>query len=501
MGTTGFDQLAAAGVANAERQAQQRTTFDMLQRKMLADQLNKVAEAPLPADVNSPEYKQAIQQRSWALDQQQKIYSPEHHANLADVLHGLITGRQQGAQPPVSSSAPQPPGAPTAAPGHPFQPVTDPNHPLNKGQQFLDALGQHLKAAAHPIAPKPAFDTARLVDAQAQEENTARLQALADDKRKQENAVELADAKKRPNLKAYTLNGVPHWYDANRPEDIPSEAVAVVNTGKPKDSQAALATYIRAKYGENPTWQQIAEGTAEHQKLMAGHTEHEGGTWAYDDQGVPHWLPTHSSTTKSFDLPPDAKPPVSSAAPPAPGSLAAVNAGIKSGNATSPKLNKGKPVSAKAPVAPAWHKAGVTEKADASQYTKVAEDANSKMQAYTNASQAATNPTPTTDQELIYAWVRSNVQGAGRMTQAEFNQAKGIGSVPLKLENWIDLATSGKISPQMREYMLADIKRSATTAQKQADSIRNRIGTSSSAPQVPSSSDDDLKARLLKATQ
>ena len=368
----GFEQGFQFGSDRIAQQQAQRTSFDMLQRKMLADQLNKVAESPLPSDVNSPEYKQAIAQRSWALDQQQKIYSPEHHANLVDVLHGLITGKQQGAQPPVSTQAPPAPGEPpAAAPAHPFQPVTDPNHPLSKGQQLLEGLKQHLHAAAHPIAPQPAFDTGRLASAQAQGDTTARNLALAEEERKNQAAIDLAEARKRPLLKAYTVDGKLQWLDAGRPETIPAGAVPIVNTGKPKDSQAALAVYLRAKYGDNPTWQQIAEGTAEHQKLMAGHTEHEGGTWSYDDQGVPHWLPTHSTTTKKFDVPAGASAPVSSNAPPPPGSLAAVNTGIAEGNAGSKKLNKGKPVSSSAPT---WHKAGVMEKSDASQYTKAAEE-------------------------------------------------------------------------------------------------------------------------------
>lgn len=114
-------------------------------------------------------------------------------------------------------------------------------------------------------------------------------------------------------------------------------------------------------------------------------------------------------------------------------------------------------------------------KADTATYKKVNDDAISKKQAYSNATAAANAPTPTSDTELIYSWVRSNVQGAGRMTQAEFKQAGGIGSVPLKAENWASLATSGLMTPQLRKYMLSDLKRSADTSQKQAEELRNGL--------------------------
>lgn len=116
---------------------------------------------------------------------------------------------------------------------------------------------------------------------------------------------------------------------------------------------------------------------------------------------------------------------------------------------------------------------------DVTQYTKVAEEANSKNEAYQAAQKAlAGGSTPSSDQELVYSWVRANVQGAGRMTQAEFQQAGKIGGLPQRAQNAFTLATKGKLPPQMEQMLLADIKRSAETSQQEADSLRQRLNTS-----------------------
>ena len=113
------------------------------------------------------------------------------------------------------------------------------------------------------------------------------------------------------------------------------------------------------------------------------------------------------------------------------------------------------------------------DKADAAQYTKVAEDANAKKEAYTSAQNAlASGSTASSDQELIYSWVRSNVQGAGRMTQAEFRQALSTGSLPLRAQSAWERTKSGKLPPELEKMLLADIKRSYEVSQKEADDLR-----------------------------
>jgi hypothetical protein len=111
-------------------------------------------------------------------------------------------------------------------------------------------------------------------------------------------------------------------------------------------------------------------------------------------------------------------------------------------------------------------------KSDQAQYTKVANDANGANEALVAATGALKAPSPTSDQELIYSWVRSNVQGAGRMTQAEFKLAAVTGSLGLKAQNWWSLASTGKLTDEMRNMMFADVKRG--TAAKQAEAARLR---------------------------
>lgn len=135
-------------------------------------------------------------------------------------------------------------------------------------------------------------------------------------------------------------------------------------------------------------------------------------------------------------------------------------------------------------------------KSDLAQYTKVAEDANNKQEALANAQQAMKAPSPSSDQELIFSWVRSNVQGAGRMTQAEFKQAASIGSLPLKAQNWFALASTGKMTPELRQMMFADIQRSAQTAQAEAQRLRpNPTGA---APQAAPAGDQSDPLGLFK---
>jgi hypothetical protein len=135
------------------------------------------------------------------------------------------------------------------------------------------------------------------------------------------------------------------------------------------------------------------------------------------------------------------------------------------------------------------------------QYTKVAEDANVKAEAYKSASAAlAAGSTASSDQELIYQWVRSNVQGAGRMTQAEFRQAASTGSLPLQAQSAWQKATTGKLPPELEKMFFADIKRAADTSAQEATDLRKRVeqpgtvpNTAPSQPNVIVVSPEDMK--------
>lgn len=127
-------------------------------------------------------------------------------------------------------------------------------------------------------------------------------------------------------------------------------------------------------------------------------------------------------------------------------------------------------------------------KSDTSQYTKIAEDANAKQEALQLAQTAARSPSPSSDQQLIYSWVRANVQGAGRMTQQEFNQASRIGSFGQKVDNWMSLASSGKMSPEIRQMLLTDIRGAATNSMQQAQTARDQVQQDMTPGRNPTSS-------------
>lgn len=474
MGSTGFDQLAAAGVENAQRQAMQKQSYDMLQRQFLASQYDNVINQPLPDQSKDPEgYQKALDAKAKALESRQKVYSPDHHANLFDSIHGLITGQQQGAQP---QTPPTPNGAPTTAPGstpgHPFQPVADPNHPLNKGQQLLDTLKQHLHAAAHPIAPQPGPDWKSLAAAPGPQDV-----ALAAEKRKNEFQLSLEAAKekdrqddinsrKKPQLKAYTLpDGSQQWLDAGDPTKIPEGAKPVLTVGgKPKDSQAALATYIRAKYGENPTWQEIAEGTAEHQRLMAGVTVGSHQALEFDGDGVPHVVTLESTSRKEFT------PPVSSSAPSVPDSMAGPNA----------RLNAKKPQSKQIPNQLNFRKATPAG-------TKANELVDTAQNSYLDVQKAGGSDgkslDPVGSQGVVLAWLRGRVN---RVTQSEINSVRNLGGIFQKFDGSVSSLVKGTMSPQQYKWFLDSARRNYENAQEVAKKYKSP--QSSASPSVPDSS-------------
>lgn len=494
----GFEQ----GFQFGQDQQQRREASDMMQRQFLAQQYQNYANnIRLPDATQDPEgYKKALDLKQQALDAMQKVYSPDHHATLAEHLHGLIFGPKQAQGAPQSSQAPTlPPAPPATAPAHPFahNPVYG---DIIKG---LDALGTHLKGFAQPNGPKqplPKLSSFAGVpstgDLAAQDAATKAKEAEKLAELRNQGQLDVAKARAQfatmstPQKSFLNRWAVDHGADdfnglSSDQQSLALKAFKGANAPAShlqlKAENGNLYTFdpatgkmtFKAKLGDVRKTQGVRFVT----NALTGevtevpyttYTSKESGEPIADDSGAP------------IGAADDQKAPVSAQAP----SLDAVNSKIAAGNASSKKLNKGKPVSRNAPRVVA-HTASLMDKSDAAQYTKIAEDANTKQQAYTNAAQAAQAPTPTSDTELIYSWVRSNVQGAGRMTQAEFKQAGGIGSVPLKADNWVSLATSGLLTPKLRQYMLADIKRSADTSQAQADNLRKRMSpVSSQAPQV-----------------
>lgn len=122
-------------------------------------------------------------------------------------------------------------------------------------------------------------------------------------------------------------------------------------------------------------------------------------------------------------------------------------------------------------------------KADASSYKKANDDLITKKEAYESAQKAlASGSTASSDQELIYSWVRSNVQGAGRMTQAEFKLAAATGSLPLRAQSAWERTKSGRLPPELEQMFLGDIKRSYETANQIVGDLRKNLEPGNAAP-------------------
>lgn len=145
MGTSTYDPT------RLDQTAANRNSFDMLQRKFLADQYANVAAQPLPevnpSDPDSQKaYDAALKRKADALKAGQDVYSPDHHASLIDHLHGLITGKLTNGQQPVSG---QTPVAPPAPPAPPAPQAGTPDHPFAHNPVY-QGLIDRLKAFKSP---------------------------------------------------------------------------------------------------------------------------------------------------------------------------------------------------------------------------------------------------------------------------------------------------------------------------------------------------------------
>lgn len=510
------------GLQRAEGRRQDREAQDNLQRKFLADQYQTYANnIRLPDATQDPEgYKKALDLKQQALDAMQKVYSPDHHATLAEHIHGLIFGPKQAQGAPQSSQAPTLPPTPVAASGQPAAPpATAPAHPFAHNPVYgdiikgLDALGTHLKGFAQPNGPKqplPKLSSFAGVpstgDLAAQDAATKAKEAEKLAELKNQGALDVAKARAQftsmstPQKAFLNRWAVDHGADdfnglSSDQQSLALKAFKGANAPAShlqlKAENGNLYTFdpatgkmtFKAKLGDVRKTQGVRFVT----NALTGevtevpyttYTSKESGEPITDDSGAP------------IGAADDQKAPVSAQAP----SLDAVNSKIAAGNASSKKLNKGKPVSSNAPRVVA-HTASLMDKSDAAQYTKIAEDANNKEEAFKSAQEALKAPTASSDQELIYAWVRSNVQGAGRMTQAEFRLAASTGSLPLRAQSWFEKAKSGRLPPELEQMMFADIKRSYETSRDEAANLRNRIGSSSS--QTPQSGGKVINYKIV----
>lgn len=210
-----------------------------------------------------------------------------------------------------------------------------------------------------------------------------------------------------------------------------------------------------------------------------------------DDQQM-HLLTTTSVTTPQGEtIEVEAPPPGSDggqpAAPEAPKTTEAPKTPVKKVGAILPKTGA-KPVTPSSggvgPAIPSSHAWAQSKsplfKSDVAAYTKANEDLTTRKEAYISAEKALSQPggpTASSDQELIYSWVRANVQGAGRMTQAEFRQAASTGSLPLRAQSAWEHAKSGRLPQELEQMMLADIKRNYETSQQEVNDLRNKVSS------------------------
>lgn len=400
MGTTNvsFDQ----GAQQANERLMQRQQISQQQRAehqntvgaLLMDAINQSSNIkPTMKDENgnvvpNPAYEQAQQDRRNLLQQYVTLNSPEQHATFADRLHGLIFGhptdhqREPALNP--ASSAPPAPGAqgqapavsPPATPAPPPHPFSAAPHPvLAKFDEAVKGLGNHLKAFAHPL-PAQAQPDADLIGKYYRD--PAEIQAernLAMWQERGQNALEVA----RERTKALTasLNARPprmlsQTTVPNLLEQLkidPDQVIYGPNGQEISPAQLAemppgtIAREFRA--GSNVFYalgdqnsKTIAVGNQVYQIPSVGQIQ--GNMTAL---GVKNPGSTSSSTdafgtttTSTHTVP----TPGAIAAPQAPSgpvlqkrpALSDVNASIAAANAASPKLNKGKPISAVAPSVP-----------------------------------------------------------------------------------------------------------------------------------------------------
>jgi hypothetical protein len=115
-------------------------------------------------------------------------------------------------------------------------------------------------------------------------------------------------------------------------------------------------------------------------------------------------------------------------------------------------------------------------KADITTYQKLNADAAQKELLAKNAQDLLNDKNRVTDLDLVFMWVRSNIQGAGRMTNTEIQQAAKAGSLGTRAQSALQQALHGRLAPQVEQQFLNDIQRAAVNARQQAEQMRQGLG-------------------------
>jgi len=503
----GFDQGWQTGEALQDRNFQKRSALDMLQRKFLADQYANVAARPLPDATKDPEgYKKALDLRAKALDAQQKVFSPEHHANLFDHIHGLITGQQKGAQtPPGAASTPTTPGTPAGAPGpdpgHPFQP----NPLLAKFDEGIKALGQHLKAGAHPLAPAPGSSISlQDMAAASTPEERARQDAIAEDARKQQNALDLEKAKEAAKPEAANWqqldlkfsDGTTRTVERNSKTGKYRTLGGKDLTAEELDGAQAQAKPINMKpvrgwkkqpdgsitsFLVDPKTNMAMPGTENPSILPPSYLVPKLST------GVYHWVDSDGQvheTPESRSLAPVLSPPVSSKSPTLPGNpLAAVNAGIQSGNASSAKLNKGKApkLSTQAPPSPG-SKPGdrVLGNKGTASYNKARSNWGDAVKLSSFADQVAQKPNDAVNQKRLAVQLERTSAGRFTTQALDYILKAGWGNT---IDQWANNPTTGALPPDVMRQLIDGAHENLKSSKAEMDALAPP--NSSKSPTMP----------------
>jgi len=110
------------------------------------------------------------------------------------------------------------------------------------------------------------------------------------------------------------------------------------------------------------------------------------------------------------------------------------------------------------------HKGETAIEKDAVKASATARDAYSVLQ---TAEQGAKSQNPRAHLALVYAAVRSMVQGAGRMTQAEIMQEAKAGSYGQQIQRWATMAATGLL-PQDQVQQILEVVRDNYEGKRQA---------------------------------
>jgi hypothetical protein len=106
--------------------------------------------------------------------------------------------------------------------------------------------------------------------------------------------------------------------------------------------------------------------------------------------------------------------------------------------------------------------------------TKLQEDANLRNQQYKVAMEDYMNPKMTTPTNIVMAYTRSQVAGAGRMNNVEIQRNLAAGGFGEALKNKWMMATKGTMDRKLMRDMVEEMRTAAKASTEVLDSERKR---------------------------